>query len=378
MVSEADVLKALAPVVGPDGRSGVSRSNGISGLTIREGKVFLALTTNPRLAEAMEFMRSEAEAAVKALPEVTSALVSLTAEKAPGGPTAAPLKATTPHTPGHSHAPRTPAPPKSIAVPGIARIVAVASGKGGVGKSTTAVNLALSLAAGGWKIGILDADVYGPSLPRLLGLDMKPEMEGKMLKPLYAFGIKAMSIGFLVAEREAMIWRGPMVMSAINQLLREVDWGELDCLIVDMPPGTGDAQLTLAQGVPLAGAVIVSTPQDLALIDARRGVSMFEKTSVPILGVVENMSYFSCPHCGGRSEIFAHGGARIEAERLGVPFLGEVPLQLQIREQADSGRPTAAVSPESEAGKVYRAIADKVRAGLEGSRQRQAPRIVMG
>ena len=376
MVSETDVLKALAPIVGPDGRSAVSRSNGIAGLTIREGKVFLSLTSNPRLAEAMEFMRAEAEAAVKALPGVTSALVSLTAEKAPGAPSAAPMKASTPHN--HGHAPRVPTPPQSIAIPGIARIVAVASGKGGVGKSTTAVNIALSLAAGGWKIGILDADVYGPSLPRLLGLDMKPEVDGKRLKPLYAFGIKAMSIGFLVAEREAMIWRGPMVMSAINQLLREVDWGELDCLIVDMPPGTGDAQLTLAQGVPLAGAVIVSTPQDLALIDARRGVAMFEKTSVPILGVVENMSYFSCPHCGGRSEIFAHGGARIEAERLGVPFLGEVPLQLQIREQADSGRPTAAVSPDSEAGKVYRAIADKVRGGLEGTRQRQAPRIVMG
>ena len=376
MVSEADVLKALAPVVGPDGRSAISRSNGISGLTIREGKVFLALTTNPRLAEAMEFMRTEAEAAVKAVPGVTSALVSLTAEKAPGAPSVAPMKASTPHN--HSHAPRTPAAPQSIAVPGITRIVAVASGKGGVGKSTTAVNLALSLAAGGWKIGILDADVYGPSLPRLLGLDMKPEVDGKRLKPLNAFGIKAMSIGFLVAEREAMIWRGPMVSSALKQLLREVDWGELDCLIVDMPPGTGEAQLTMAQDVPLAGAVIVSTPQDLALIDARRGVSMFEKTSVPILGVVENMSYFSCPHCGGRSEIFAHGGARIEAERLGVPFLGEIPLQLQIREQADSGRPTAAVAPDSEAGRAYRAIADKVRAGLEGTRQRQAPRIVMG
>ena len=376
MVSEADVLKALAPVVGPDGRSAISRSNGISGLTIREGKVFLALATNPRLAEAMEFMRTEAEAAVKAVPGVTGALVSLTAEKAPGAPSVAPMQASTPHN--HSHAPRTPAAPQSIAVPGINRIVAVASGKGGVGKSTTAVNLALSLAAGGWKIGILDADVYGPSLPRLLGLDMKPEVDGKRLKPLYAFGIKAISIGFLVAEREAMIWRGPMVSSALKQLLREVDWGELDCLIVDMPPGTGEAQLTMAQDVPLAGAVIVSTPQDLALIDARRGVSMFEKTSVPILGVVENMSYFSCPHCGGRSEIFAHGGARIEAERLGVPFLGEIPLQLQIREQADSGRPTAAVAPDSEAGRAYRAIADKVRAGLEGTRQRQAPRIVMG
>ena len=314
----------------------------------------------------------EAETAVKAVPGVEAAIVSLTAERAPGASSGAPTPQAAGQGHGHAHKP---APPRNIAIPGISRIVAVASGKGGVGKSTTAVNLALSLAAAGWKIGILDADVYGPSLPRLLGLDAKPEVEGKMLKPIRAFGIKAMSIGFLVAEREAMIWRGPMVMSAINQLLREVDWGELDCLVVDMPPGTGDAQLTLAQGVPLAGAVIVSTPQDLALIDARRGVSMFGKTGVPILGIVENMSYFVCPHCGGRSDIFAHGGARYEAERLGVPFLGEVPLTLQVREQSDSGRPTAAVSPDSAAGRGYREIADRLKTTLETARPRQAPRI---
>ena len=364
MISENDVLEALATVAGPDGRTCVSRSNGIAGLTIREAKVFLALTGDPRLAEAMETMRAEAEKQVAALPGVERAVVTLTAEK-PDTP---------PARPAHGH--RAPA-PKNLAVPGVARIIAVASGKGGVGKSTTAVNLALGLVASGWRVGLLDADVYGPSLPRLLGLDTKPELEGKMLKPLYVFGLKAMSIGFLVAEGEAMIWRGPMVTSAINQLLREVDWGELDCLVVDMPPGTGDAQLTLAQNVPLAGAVIVSTPQDLALIDARRGVAMFQKTSVPILGIVENMSYFVCPHCQGRSDIFAHGGARHEAETLGVPFLGEVPLALQIREQSDAGRPTVAVSPDSAAGQAYRAIADRVRAGLEGARQRPAPRIVV-
>ena len=372
MVGEADVLKALQEIIGPDGRTPVSRSNGVAGLTIRAGKVYLALAGNPRLAQAMETMRSEAEAQIKALPGVEGAVVTLTAEKpAVGG---AQGRNQPPDAP-HAHA--RPAPPRNIAIPGIARIIAVASGKGGVGKSTTAVNLALGLAATGWKVGILDADVYGPSLPRLLGLDSKPELEGKMLKPIYAFGIKAMSIGFLVGEEEAMIWRGPMVMSAINQLLREVDWGELDCLVVDMPPGTGDAQLTLAQGVPLAGAVIVSTPQDLALIDARRGVTMFQKTSVPILGIVENMSYFVCPHCQGRSDIFAHGGARHEAERVGVPFLGEIPLALSIREQADSGRPTAAVAPESETGKVYAAIAQKVRAGLEGVQVRAAPRLIV-
>ncbi len=362
MVTEKDVLDALATIAGPDGRTCVSRANGISGLTIRDGKVYLALTGDPRLAQAMEVMRTEAERQVKALPGVAAAIVTLTAEK-PAAPAAA--------------APTRTAAPRNLAIPGIARIIAVASGKGGVGKSTTAVNLALGLAASGWRIGILDADVFGPSLPRLLGLDVKPELEGKMLKPLRVFGLKAMSIGFLVAEGEAMIWRGPMVMSAINQLLREVDWGELDCLVVDMPPGTGDAQLTLAQSVPLAGAVIVSTPQDLALIDARRGVTMFQKTNVPILGIVENMSYFVCPHCQGRSDIFAHGGARHEAETLGVPFLGEVPLTLQIREQSDAGRPTVAVAPDSAAGQIYREIAGRVRAGLEGAKARPAPRIVM-
>ena len=367
MVSEQDVLDALGTVAGPDGRTCVSRANGISGLTIRDGKVYLALSGDPRLAEAMETMRNEAERQLKAIPGVVSAMVTLTSEKGAGSAGAA-------RAPGKGPAA---APTHDIAIPGVARIIAVASGKGGVGKSTTAVNLALGLAATGWRVGILDADIYGPSLPRLLGLDAKPEVEGKILKPLYVFGLKAMSIGFLVAEREAMIWRGPMVSSALKQLLREVDWGELDCLVVDMPPGTGEAQLTMAQSVPLAGAVIVSTPQDLALIDARRGVTMFQKTNVPILGIVENMSYFVCPHCQGRSDIFAHGGARREAEALGVPFLGEVPLALQIREQSDAGRPTVAVAPESAAGQAYREIAGRVRAGLEGARTRAAPRIVI-
>lgn len=362
MVSEKDVLDALRQIAGPDGRTAVSRGNGIAGLTIRDDKVYLALSGDPQKAAAMETMRAEVERAVKAVPGVGSAVISLTAERAP----AAAARPT-----------QRPAPERNLAIPGITRIIAVASGKGGVGKSTTAVNLAIALARSGWRIGILDADVYGPSLPRLLGLSQKPEVENKMLKPIHAFGIKAMSIGFLVGDEEAMVWRGPMVMSAITQLLREVDWGELDCLVVDMPPGTGDAQLTLAQGVPLAGAVIVSTPQDLALIDARRGVAMFQKTNVPILGIVENMSYFVCPHCEGRSEIFAHGGARHEADRMGVPFLGEIPLALQIREQADSGRPTAAVAAESAAGRVYAGVAERVRAALEGARLKAPPRIVV-
>jgi ATP-binding protein involved in chromosome partitioning len=372
MVDEQDVLAALKNVAGPDGRNPVSRENGVVGLTIRNGKVYLALTGDPRFAEAMETMRIQAETVIKALPGVAGAVVSLTAEQPPGTPS---------H--GHSHEapakrPLTPkpAPPRSMSIPGVARIVAVASGKGGVGKSTTTVNLALGLAALGWKVGILDADVFGPSLPRLLGLKDKPKLQGKMLEPLEAFGLKAMSIGLLVGEAEAMIWRGPMVMSAINQLLREVNWGQLDCLLVDMPPGTGDAQLTLAQNVPLAGAVIVSTPQDLALIDARRGVAMFKQVNIPILGVVENMSYFVCPHCHGRSDIFAHGGARHEADALGVPFLGEVPLALTIREHSDSGRPIVVAEPDGPHAQAYREIAARVKAALETGQTRAAPKIV--
>lgn len=369
MAEEQDVLAALEQVAGPDGRNPVSRRNGIAGLTIRGGKVYLALTGDPKLAGAMETMRVQAETVIKALPGVENAIVTLTVEQAPGQGAPHSHDGKRPLTPK-------PAPPRSLAIPGIARIVAVASGKGGVGKSTTTVNLALGLAAQGWKAGILDADVFGPSLPRLLGLKDKPELAGKMLKPLEAYGLKAMSIGFLVGEAEAMIWRGPMVMSAINQLLREVDWGELDCLLVDMPPGTGDAQLTLAQNVPLAGAVIVSTPQDLALIDARRGITMFKQVNVPILGVVENMSYFVCPHCHERSEIFAHGGARHEAEVLGVPFLGEVPLALTIREHSDAGHPVFAAEPQGPHAQAYREIAGRVKAGLERGSQRVAPKIV--
>ena len=326
MASEQDVLGALQAVPGPDGKTPLPQSGAISGLSIRDGKVYLSIAVDPARVGAMEPMRSAAEIALKKIGGVAGALVSLTADRAPQAPPPPPAKA--------------PA-PRNIAIPGIANIIAVASGKGGVGKSTTAVNLALGLSALGWRIGILDADIYGPSLPRLLGLKGRPQSDGRIMRPLEAYGVKAMSIGFLVAEEDAMIWRGPMVMGAIQQLLREVAWGELDCLVVDMPPGTGDAQLTLAQNVPLAGAVIVSTPQDLALIDARRGIAMFNKVDVPVLGIVENMSYFLCPHCGGRSDIFDHGGARREAERYGVAFLGEVPLHMAIREHSDSGRPSS-------------------------------------
>jgi ATP-binding protein involved in chromosome partitioning len=307
---------------------------------------------------------------LRALPGVTNVAVTLTADRPQGAGAAS-------AGPG----PKAQAATKGQAIPGISRIIAVASGKGGVGKSTTAVNLALALSARGWRVGVLDADIYGPSLPRLFGLTGKPKPApgadgGKKMLPLEAYGLKVMSIGFLVAEDTAMIWRGPMVMSALTQMMREVVWGDLDCLIVDMPPGTGDAQLTMAQGVPLAGAVIVSTPQDLALLDARRGIAMFQKVAVPVLGIVENMSYFLCPHCGGRSDIFAHGGARHEAERLGVPFLGEVPLHMTIREMSDAGRPIVAQAPQGEHAAAYLAIADQVMGRLEGA-QKPAPQILI-
>ena len=285
-------------------------------------------------------------------------------------------------SPGHAHESK--APPvrhgrPSEPLPGVKHIIAVASGKGGVGKSTVACNLAVGLAKLGLSVGVLDADLFGPSMPKLFGIHSKPGLapDGKRLIPLEGFGVKVMSIGFLIDEGAPVVWRGPMVVSALNQLLREVVWGELDVLVVDMPPGTGDTQLTMAQNVPLAGAVIVSTPQDLALIDARRGIAMFNQVKIPLLGVVENMSYFVCPHCGGRTDVFSHGGARKEAEKLGVPFLGEVPLDIAIRANSDDGRPVIASmpgSPQSDAllGIAQR-VADTLAAGATGAKP--APRI---
>jgi ATP-binding protein involved in chromosome partitioning len=365
MVSEQDVYAALRAVAGPDGRTPLPETGVIAGVTLRDDKVYLSLAVTPEQAAGLESMRLAAEQAVRRLPGVGAVLVSLTAQKPAGGGAPAPQR------------PVPSSPPRSTAVPGIARIIAVASGKGGVGKSTTAVNLALGLAGLGWRVGILDLDIYGPSLPRLLHIQARPEVVEKRLQPLEAFGVKAMSIGFMLDEEEPIIWRGPMVMGAVQQMLRDVAWGELDCLVVDMPPGTGDAQLTLAQNVALAGAVIVSTPQDLALIDARRGIAMFNKVNVPVLGIVENMSYFVCPHCGERSDIFAHGGARHEAEKLGVPFLGEVPLALTIREHSDAGAPIVVAEPASIYAAAYRDIAAKVQAQLEGVQMRAAPKIVI-
>lgn len=372
VVTEKDVLSALANVLGPDGKP-VTQSGVVSGLSIQGAKVYLSLGADPGRAAEAEPMRKSVEAAVKALPGVEAVLVTLTAERAPGS---APAARPGPASPG----PRATAATARAGVPGVKRIIAVASGKGGVGKSTTAANLALALAAQGLKVGILDADIYGPSMPKLFNLHERPEiLEGKVMKPLEAYGLKIMSIGFLIEDETPVIWRGPMVMSALQQMLREVAWGDLDVLVVDMPPGTGDAQLTMAQAVALAGAVIVSTPQDLALIDARRGIAMFNRTDVPVLGLVENMSTFICPHCGGRSDIFGHGGARHEAQRLGVPFLGEVPLHMEIREKSDAGLPVVATAPDGPHAQAYKAIAAQVWAGLEAGRAgaRPAPKIVI-
>ncbi len=369
MATDADIRKALASVKTPNGES-LDRSPYLQGVSVQEGKAYVTLHCQPDQAKALEPMRAAAEKAVKAVAGIKAALVMLTAERQAGqGVGSGPAQ------PG----PRAQAATGKKLVPGVKHIIAVASGKGGVGKSTTAVNLALGLQAQGLRVGLLDADVYGPSLPRLLGLSGKPVLgEGRMLEPLEAYGLKVMSIGFLVEDNAAMIWRGPMVMSALQQMLREVNWGELDVLVVDMPPGTGDAQLTMAQTVPLAGAVIVSTPQDLALIDARRGIAMFERVEVPILGLIENMSYFQCPHCGERAEIFGHGGAKHEAEQRGVAYLGAVPLTLDIRERSDAGKPVVATAPESASARLFVDIAAQVAARLQqGTGARPAPQIVI-
>jgi ATP-binding protein involved in chromosome partitioning len=380
-VTKDAVLSSLAAVKSPEGTP-LPQTGKLSDVVVTDGKVFFSITVEATVVPEWEPVRKAAEAAVRAVPGVTSALVALTGERAggQGGSPAAPAAAQPAASPQAGRGrPAGQGGERQAGVPGVGAIIAVASGKGGVGKSTTAVNLALGLRDLGLKVGMLDADIYGPSVPKLLAIRGKPEMiGGNKLKPMDGYGLKVMSIGFLVEEETPMIWRGPMVMSALTQMLRDVEWGTLDVMVVDMPPGTGDAQLTMAQQVPLRGAVIVSTPQDLALIDARRGVAMFKRVNVPVLGVVENMSYFVCPKCGERSDIFGHGGAQHEAERQGVPFLGAVPLHMDIRETSDAGRPVVATAPDGPHAKAFRDIAAKVRDALgAGGHARPAPKIVI-
>ena len=363
---EATLRQALRALVDPATGRDIVAAGLIDSLTVRGGLVHLALRTDRAGAPAMEAVGRRAEALLAAQPGVLNATAVLTAHRAaPPEPPPPPQPA--PQA-GHQHA--------GVILPDVRFIIAVASGKGGVGKSTTAVNLAVALGRMGLRIGLLDADIYGPSLPLMLGLNRKPDIRGKRMVPLEAWGLRAMSIGFLVDPETAMVWRGPMVTGALEQLLGQVEWGALDVLVVDMPPGTGDAQLTMAQKVKLAGAVIVSTPQDMALADARRGVKMFEKTAVPVLGLVENMSFYCCPACGHRAELFGHGGARAEAARMGVPFLGEIPLLLDIRTLSDAGTPVAAAAPDSVAGQAYAALAKRVWGALQAPAA-SGPRIVM-
>ncbi len=378
-ISEAAVRKVLDAVIDPASGKSVVAAGMVSGIATRGGHVAVTLEVDPARGPDLEPLRQACEQAVRSMPDVLSATAVMTAERA--APAAPPPPRAGGHSHGHSHGQGQAAPGGGrIDVPGVKHIIAVASGKGGVGKSTTAVNLALGLAANGICTGLLDADIYGPSMPRMLAVKEKPEsVDGKLLKPIERYGIRTMSIGYIVNEDTPMIWRGPMVSSALEQMLRDVQWGELDVLVVDMPPGTGDAQLTLAQRVALSGAVIVSTPQDIALVDARKGLNMFRKVAVPVLGIVENMSYFLCPKCGERSEIFGHGGAHEEADKLGVPFLGEVPLHLDIRTTSDSGHPIVVAKPDSAHAQVYRNIAGRVWKQLSANQRgpRAAPRIVV-
>lgn len=355
-------LKNIFPLPGQEGGDLVTRSL-LSEIVFSEGKVFFSITLpssgaeDSSQAKLWEPVRRQAEEVAESLPGVTKALVTLTFERPPA-PRSVP-SAPPPSLPRKG-------PPEKKSVPGVTVLIAVASGKGGVGKSTTACNLALGLQQHGLRVGLLDADIYGPSLPKLLNLRESPLLNAeKKMIPLKAYGLQVMSMGFLVEEERPVIWRGPMVVSALTQLLWGVAWEALDILVIDLPPGTGDIQLTLAQRVPLAGGIVVSTPQDLALLDARKGLGLFKRMDVPVLGIVENMSFFICPHCQERSDIFGHGGAQADAERLNVPFLGHVPLQMEIRSSSDAGTPLTALQPEGPVAQIYRGIATGVLAALQ-------------
>lgn len=382
-IMEENILKILGNVIDSESGRDVVSLGMVKGLQSKDGHVAFALEVDPARGEAMEPLRKAAEQAVHAMPGVLTATVVMTAERPAGGHDHGEQARSRPDT---GAAPRnTPRMPGATdgreLLPGVSALIAVASGKGGVGKSTTAVNLALGLRCQGLRVGLLDADIYGPSLPRMMGITGKPgSPDGKQINPMENHGVKVMSMGFLIEEDTPMIWRGPMVQSALEQMLRDVRWGNLDVLVIDMPPGTGDAQLTMAQRVPLTGAVIVSTPQDIALLDARKGLNMFRKVNVPVFGIIENMSYFACPNCGERTEIFGHGGARQTAASMGADFLGEVPLHIDIRTHSDAGTPIVISEPDGEHAKSYcdvaQALWERAKVQLDQANT-MAPKIVM-
>ncbi|MAJ63538.1 MAG: sodium:proton antiporter [Alphaproteobacteria bacterium] len=374
----AETVKAhLATIMAPDSDQPITAFAELDGIAItpdaagndsgERQQVQFSMIVDPALGPRLESIRQLAEQSVAALPGVSKATAILTAPKKSAQPQQPPV-GQRPANPGG----------EIITLPGVKHIIAVASGKGGVGKSTVAANLAASWAELGWSVGLMDADIYGPSVPTMMGQHGKPELTSdKRIRPVMANGLKTMSIGYLTEPEKALVWRGPMVQGALMQMLRDVDWGELDVLVIDMPPGTGDAQLTLAQKLKLTGAIVVSTPQDLALIDARRGIAMFERVAVPVLGIIENMSVFTCPHCGEDSHIFGHGGAVEEAKQRGIPLLGQIPLTMSLREQADAGQPLVGQNNADPAAKAFLDIAVGIRDSLteHGTNVPKAPTI---
>jgi ATP-binding protein involved in chromosome partitioning len=357
-ITQEQVLERLKTIIHPGRGKDIVSLGMVSGVSIMGDHVLFALEVDPAEGAKLEPLRQQAQSAAEKLPGIKKVTAVLTAERNPP-----PAKVGKPQSQagmGGATSPTHKISSRPVA-PLVKYMVAVASGKGGVGKSTVAANLALAFAAMGKKTGLLDADIYGSSQPTMMGLRRKPEANAdEMIVPLEAHGLKFMSMGFFVEPDAPVIWRGPMVHSAIQQLLRDVAWGPLDVMVIDLPPGTGDAQLSLAQYVPLAGAVIVSTPQDVALNEAKKGLHMFEKTGVPVLGLVENMSYHVCSSCGHREHIFGHGGVKTAADSLGVEFLGEIPLQMIIREKADAGTPIVAAEPKSAAADAFKNIAARV------------------
>jgi ATP-binding protein involved in chromosome partitioning len=383
----AAIIAALNGVRDPKSGQGLVAAGLVHGLAIGPGRAGFMLEVPPADVRLYTETRNEAEAALLAVAGVAKAQVVLTTQEGASPAAYTPAPGTVRVRKGaqlsaEAQNQAVPKAPEGALKPAhVKQVLAVSSAKGGVGKSTVAVNLAVALGQLGLNVGLLDADVYGPSAPKMLGVTDGPETNAdKKLKPLEAWGIKAISIGFLVDEGAPMIWRGPMASSALNQLLNDVAWGTqaepLDVLVVDMPPGTGDIQLSLVQRVALAGAVLVSTPQEVALIDVRRGASMFEKTATPIIGVVENMSYFPDPTTGAPIPIFGHGGAKATAQKMGVPFLGEIPIDIALREACDDGRPLVATSPASPAAQAFMKIAMSVAAALAGAEaSKPAPTI---